>query len=104
MAVSAEARAAVRAAFGGRCGYCGVSETFVGDELEIDHFHPLERQTGQNRLERGGFETARAQGAQGQEDLVLILAPLAPLRLISRIFNLIGALGGGSDEARHGTV
>lgn len=31
----------MRAAFGGRCGYCGVSETFVGGELEIDHFHPL---------------------------------------------------------------
>ena len=40
MAVSAEARALVRAAFGGRCGYCGVSETSVGGELEIDHFHP----------------------------------------------------------------
>jgi hypothetical protein len=40
MAVSTEARAAVRAAFGGRCGYCGVSETSVGGELEIDHFHP----------------------------------------------------------------
>ena len=41
MAVSAEARAAVRAAFDGRCGYCGVSETFVGGALEIDHVHPL---------------------------------------------------------------
>ncbi|HTN88093.1 MAG TPA: HNH endonuclease signature motif containing protein [Sorangium sp.] len=41
MAVSTEARSIVRAAFGGRCGYCGVSETSVGGELEIDHFHPL---------------------------------------------------------------
>lgn len=41
MAVSAESRAAVRAAFGGRCGYCGVSERSVGGELEIDHFHPV---------------------------------------------------------------
>jgi len=41
MAVSAETRAAVRAAFDGRCGYCGVPETFVGGALEIDHFHPL---------------------------------------------------------------
>jgi hypothetical protein len=41
MAVSTEARAIVRATFGGRCGYCGVSETSVGGELEIDHFHPL---------------------------------------------------------------
>jgi HNH endonuclease len=40
MAVSAEARAAVREAFGGRCGYCGVRESFVGGELEIDHFRP----------------------------------------------------------------
>jgi len=40
MAVSAEARTAVRAAFGGRCGYCGVSETSVGGELEIDHHLP----------------------------------------------------------------
>ncbi|WP_437808131.1 HNH endonuclease [Sorangium sp. So ce1078] len=41
MTVSTEARAIVRVAFGGRCGYCGVSETSVGGELEIDHFHPL---------------------------------------------------------------
>lgn len=41
MAVSAETRAAVRAAFGGRCGYCDVSETSVGGGLEIDHFHPV---------------------------------------------------------------
>lgn len=41
MAVSAELRAIVRASFGGRCGYCDVSETSVGGELEIDHFHPL---------------------------------------------------------------
>ena len=41
MAVSAETRAAVRVAFAGCCGYCGVSETAVGGELEIDHFRPL---------------------------------------------------------------
>lgn len=41
MAVTAETRAAVRAAFGGCCGYCGVSDTAVGGDLEIDHFHPL---------------------------------------------------------------
>lgn len=40
MAVKTETRAAVRAAFGGRCGYCGVSEASVGGELEMDHFHP----------------------------------------------------------------
>jgi hypothetical protein len=41
MAVSAEARAAVRTAFNGRCAYCGVSETSVGGGLEIDHFQPV---------------------------------------------------------------
>jgi hypothetical protein len=41
MAVSAATRAAVRAAFGSRCAYCGVSESFVGVELEMDHFHPV---------------------------------------------------------------
>jgi HNH endonuclease len=41
MAVSAETRAAVRMTFGGRCSYCGVSETSVGGALEIDHVHPL---------------------------------------------------------------
>ncbi len=41
MGISAELRATVRAAFGGRCGYCGVSETSVGGELEIDHFRPV---------------------------------------------------------------
>jgi HNH endonuclease len=41
MAVSEASRAAARNTYGGRCGYCGVSETAVGNELEIDHFHPL---------------------------------------------------------------
>ncbi|MEZ4299760.1 MAG: HNH endonuclease [Polyangiaceae bacterium] len=41
MAVSPEARAAVRVSFRGRCGYCGVSEAAVGGELEVDHFHPV---------------------------------------------------------------
>lgn len=40
MAVTADARAAARKAFGGRCGYCGVSESSVGGELEVDHFCP----------------------------------------------------------------
>ncbi len=40
MAVTAQTRAAVRDAFGGRCGYCGVSEASAGVELEMDHFHP----------------------------------------------------------------
>lgn len=41
MTVSAASRAAIRTAYGGWCGYCGVSETAVGGELEIDHFHPV---------------------------------------------------------------
>jgi len=41
MAVPEASRAATRTAYGGRCGYCGVAETAVGCELEIDHFHPV---------------------------------------------------------------
>ncbi len=41
MPLDAEIRAAVREAYGRRCGYCGVSEIWVGGELEIDHFRPL---------------------------------------------------------------
>jgi hypothetical protein len=33
-------RAAVRAAYDGRCGYCTVHEAEAGTELEIDHFQP----------------------------------------------------------------
>ena len=33
-------RAAVRAAYDGRCGYCTVHEPEAGTELEIDHFQP----------------------------------------------------------------
>jgi hypothetical protein len=33
-------RAAVRAAYDGRCGYCTVHESEAGTELEIDHFQP----------------------------------------------------------------
>lgn len=40
MSLSAAQRAAVRTRFAGRCGYCGVPETVVGNELEIDHFRP----------------------------------------------------------------
>ncbi len=35
-----ELRAAVRRAYGHRCGYCGVHEEEVGCELEVDHFRP----------------------------------------------------------------
>jgi len=43
MTVPPEVRSAVRAAYGYRCGYCGVSEAWAGGELEIDHFRPLLR-------------------------------------------------------------
>ncbi len=33
-------RAAVRAAYDGRCGYCTAHESETGTELEIDHFQP----------------------------------------------------------------
>lgn len=41
MVIDAETRASVREAYGHRCGYCGVSEVWVGGRLEIDHFRPL---------------------------------------------------------------
>ncbi|MFH1633851.1 MAG: HNH endonuclease [Chloroflexota bacterium] len=40
MNISTEVRADVRAAYYYRCGYCGVHENWVGNELEIEHFHP----------------------------------------------------------------
>jgi 5-methylcytosine-specific restriction endonuclease McrA len=33
-------RAAIRAVYDGRCGYCTVHESEAGTELEIDHFQP----------------------------------------------------------------
>jgi hypothetical protein len=41
MPLTVEIRAAVRDAYDRRCGYCGVSEVWVGGELDIDHFRPL---------------------------------------------------------------
>ena len=35
-----ELREAVRRRYSARCGYCGVHETEVGAELELDHFRP----------------------------------------------------------------
>lgn len=40
MSITAALREAVRARYGHRCGYCGVPDHDVGNELEIDHFHP----------------------------------------------------------------
>ncbi len=43
MTPAPEIRAAIREAYRRRCGYCGVSEVWVGGELEIDHFRPRRR-------------------------------------------------------------
>jgi hypothetical protein len=31
----------IRRRYGGRCGYCGVTETETGGELTVDHFRPV---------------------------------------------------------------
>jgi len=38
--VSQALRETIRASYNFRCGYCGVTETESGGQLEIDHFHP----------------------------------------------------------------
>ncbi len=38
--VSQMLRESIRALYGFRCGYCGVTETEAGGQLEIDHFRP----------------------------------------------------------------
>jgi hypothetical protein len=40
MSISIATRAEIRSQYAGCCGYCGVSETAIGNELEIDHFRP----------------------------------------------------------------
>lgn len=40
MSLSPELRARTRERFQGCCGYCGVSELDVGNELEVDHYRP----------------------------------------------------------------
>ncbi|WP_255604562.1 HNH endonuclease [Oscillochloris sp. ZM17-4] len=40
MSLAADLRAGVRERFAGCCGYCGVSEADVGNDLEIDHYRP----------------------------------------------------------------
>jgi len=39
--VSKSLREQIRAQFGFRCGYCGVSEAESGGELEVDHYRPV---------------------------------------------------------------
>lgn len=38
--ISAELRRTVRILYAFSCGYCGVTETEVGSQLTIDHYHP----------------------------------------------------------------
>jgi 5-methylcytosine-specific restriction endonuclease McrA len=40
MSITTEDRQAIREAFGFCCGYCGVSESDIGGELQIDHYRP----------------------------------------------------------------
>jgi hypothetical protein len=94
-----EIRAAVREAFDCRCGYCGVSEIWVGGELEIDHFCPL-RHGGTdmlhnlvyacticNRFKSGYWPTADAPKSlwllhPGQDDLAAHLLETTDGRLV----------------------
>ena len=41
--VSRTLRDSIRALYGFRCGYCGVTETESGGQLEIEHFRPRSR-------------------------------------------------------------
>lgn len=46
MSVSPVLRAVIRERFLGMCGYCGVSEIDIGNELDIDHYQPRTRGGG----------------------------------------------------------
>jgi hypothetical protein len=48
--VSETLRQSICAIYGFRCGYCGVTETESGGQLEIDHFLP-QSQGGQDKLD-----------------------------------------------------
>lgn len=41
MSITATDRQATRKAFGFSCGYCRVSESDIGGQLEIDHYRPV---------------------------------------------------------------
>jgi len=41
MSITLSDRQAIREAFGFSCGYCGVSESDIGGQLEIDHYRPV---------------------------------------------------------------
>ena len=40
MTITMESRQIVREAYDYRCGYCGVSESDIGGELQVDHYQP----------------------------------------------------------------
>jgi hypothetical protein len=48
MSITVEDRQEIREAYGYCCGYCGVSETDIGGELQIDHYQPTTRGGGDN--------------------------------------------------------
>jgi len=43
MSITNEDRQAVRDAYGYCCGYCGVSESDIGGDLQLDHYRPVAR-------------------------------------------------------------
>jgi 5-methylcytosine-specific restriction endonuclease McrA len=43
MSITAEDRQAIRELYGRCCGFCGVSESDIGGELQIDHYRPVTR-------------------------------------------------------------
>lgn len=46
MSITIEERREIREAFNYCCGYCGVTESDIGGELEIDHYQPSTRGGG----------------------------------------------------------
>ena len=99
MTLTPETRAAVREAYDRRCGYCSVSELWVGGELEIDHFRPplhggtdtldnlVYACTTCNRFKSDYWPTANASedlrlSHPGQDDLAVHLLETADGRLI----------------------
>lgn len=46
MTITMEDRQTVRTLYDHRCGYCGVSESDIGGELQIDHYQPITKDGG----------------------------------------------------------
>lgn len=82
MAVSPENREHVRQRFGRRCAYCGVHETDVGSELEIEHFHPQSK-GGSDELDNLVYCCSACNRFKASywptSDTPLYLQPLNPL-------------------------